>query len=301
MKVLNITYLLIIFVMLVQAKGDVIIHGAFTENGAYPGSSITDESVKKWASWSGSDANTGRLETLWFICPETLAFYISGYPRKEGNKILLEIRKDEETIKQVELKANQNPREAWMLQSWNTNAYSGNKVRVILIDNTTNSQGWLGMSERVDHQIPLLSSKDWFTYLQMFFALCFHWIILLYPGVAIIALYEWRGWCLGRQLTVLFVFLGLFAYGSFFLFRINPELGLFAVSIIYLILAVVIGRRWGDVLQLITTRGWYFLIPLCLAFLNFSILALYGLPNRIDKKEQNRFLDGLTPDNIIPT
>jgi hypothetical protein len=131
-------------------QSDWSVIGGFTINGEYNSDKkeLTpvlkhSKEIKLWASWSGSDKNTGTLVSKVFNAPGKIGLFIVGYPNFIGNQLYLE---QVSTKKRLTV-TSENPTEYWK-ESWITmpDNWVNTKVRVVAVDNTTRMRGWLGVS-----------------------------------------------------------------------------------------------------------------------------------------------------------
>jgi len=132
---------------------------AWTRGGWYPTTEKTKGTLAErgpvpWASWSGSDANTGTLTSPVFPCPRLIGFAVSGYPTKEhGASISLHSLEDGRNLT---LRIRNNVGETWQDVSfllppdlW------GKRVQLKLTDSSKALQGWFGIT--TPYSMPLAS------------------------------------------------------------------------------------------------------------------------------------------------
>jgi len=284
---------------------EVYLSGSFVENGAYPTTvSLNEKNLGHWASWGGSDDFHGKLETEWFDCPSEIRLYLCGYPLRDGNQLILEIRNSErpESIRRIQLKANKNPRESWILNTWNTTAYRGKEVRIVAIDDASGIMGWFGVSNILHEPKPWVSFEFSGALLWMYVGLCFHWIFWILPGVAVMVQFsDHPEWSLGKRLTMISVVSGLLAYLSFFLMRIDSLFGSISIGLLYAGVVFLLIRRFKACCRFLVSNHLVLLLPLIVAGVYFSFGMYKGDPSDLAILAQNRYLDEVAADNVLPS
>jgi hypothetical protein len=123
------------------------VEGAFTPDGEYPVEPYPPgAAVRRWGSWSGSDANQGRLTIGPFRAPAVLRVDVSGYPSLPGNELHVEHLP---TGARFNLDIT-NPGERWqpavyaMPREWH-----GDPVALVAADGSTSWGGWLAVTEPI--------------------------------------------------------------------------------------------------------------------------------------------------------
>lgn len=123
---------------------------AWTPGGVYPATHPealpTDalDSLRTWGSWSGSDANTGRLTLGPFPAPRRFVVAVAGYPGRDGNELFLRRVRDG-ARRPI---AGFEPRESWMEVAVELPAdWTGQPVELVGVDAARGPGGWLGVSE----------------------------------------------------------------------------------------------------------------------------------------------------------
>jgi len=100
--------------------------------------------VRRWGSYSGADANEGRLSIGPFAAPTSLQFYVSGYPSVPGNEIYAEhvASKTRVTLDVP------NAREHWRVAVVTLpRAWEGQPIVLGAVDGAKAWGGWLALSE----------------------------------------------------------------------------------------------------------------------------------------------------------
>ncbi|HTU00443.1 MAG TPA: hypothetical protein VMG58_01455, partial [Candidatus Sulfotelmatobacter sp.] len=122
--------------------------GGFVRDGEFPGEPFADaRRVRRWASWNGSDANTGRIALGPFPAPHALRFWASGYPGRAGLHLYVE-RAD--TRERHPIAARADVGERWRIISEDIPAlWFAKPVLLIAIDDAKGWGGWLGLSEPI--------------------------------------------------------------------------------------------------------------------------------------------------------
>jgi hypothetical protein len=122
--------------------------GGFVRNGEFPGEPFADANrVRRWASWNGSDANTGTIAIGPFPAPHVLRLWISGYPGREGLRLYVE-RAD--TRERHPIAAQADVGERWRIIGEEIPAaWFAKPVLLIAADNAKGWGGWLGLSEPI--------------------------------------------------------------------------------------------------------------------------------------------------------
>lgn len=125
--------------------------GVFIRNGEYPSNKSEfwklrpqiDDKPFLWASHAGSDKNTGQIVSPDFLAPSKVGILIVGYPLHPQNRIYFEQINTGKKIPFVLF----NPGNKWKKISINLpKKWQQTRIRLVAIDNATNSCGWLGLS-----------------------------------------------------------------------------------------------------------------------------------------------------------
>jgi len=132
---------------------DWVVEGGFKLNGEYPSNknefsntqNFLDDAVKlkKWASWSGNDGNTGRLASKPFLPAREFSLFVVGYPNRPGNQLFLEQLSSgkKRTIMLADPKENWVESRVVLPDDW-----LESEIRIVAIDDSTDMFGWLGIS-----------------------------------------------------------------------------------------------------------------------------------------------------------
>lgn len=152
----------------------------FIENGVFP---QTDKfnlpsNLKTYGSWTGSDTGQGKFVSDWYKSRGNIRLYVAGYPNKE-NKLLLEASKKDGSIYEI-LYPNEDPKENWRL--WEVNLKQDDlKFRIIAIDSSSKTGGWLGFSEPLQDRFYIL--KNLVYIFKISATVCLSITLLIGPGI----------------------------------------------------------------------------------------------------------------------
>jgi len=123
------------------------ISGEFVAGGFYPGVSTSNlpKNIEIRGSWVDGDAFMGTCATPWYAPARKINLMVSGYPRKPGNKLEIEVQRPSNLPLTIAF-AEDDPGELW--REWcvalpeDTRAF-----RIIAQDHSIEAQGWLAFSE----------------------------------------------------------------------------------------------------------------------------------------------------------
>jgi len=214
----------------------------FAQNGEYPSDQNEVQpqlkqvkGLKLFASWAGSDANTGVLVSSAFTAPAKIGMLVVGYPLHKGNELYIEQISTKEKLSIVSF----NPGEMWKeIKIAPPVHWHNTYVRVVASDHSRDMQGWLGLSspyklnrsntilvkdrilnvQRIIRQFSTLAETILLYILSMFF--------LLIPGFWVHAKYSDSG-VYDDSLTLLmsFAYSAVLGYLAFWAFFIDCNLG----------------------------------------------------------------------------
>lgn len=120
--------------------------GHFTEGGGwFKGEPlVTDEPVRAWGSWNGSDANLGKLRLGPFPAPMRLLLAVSGYPPYAGNQLRVELVG---TAEIVDLKPPAVGERWRFIDQDLPEAWQGRPIVLVATDEAQAIGGWLAVTE----------------------------------------------------------------------------------------------------------------------------------------------------------
>jgi hypothetical protein len=153
-------------------RNDWVVEGGFKLDGEYPSNKSELSNLqkylsigfRKWASWAGSDKNTGKLISKPFIPPKEFSLFVVGYPNRPGNQLFLEQLPSGEK----RMITHEDPKENWVeFKVALPDDWLNKNIRIVAVDQSTDMFGWLGISSpfNVTKWIPVL---DFRTRLNMF-------------------------------------------------------------------------------------------------------------------------------------
>ncbi len=298
--------------LLVSSESDYEIVDSFAVDGT-PGmkrrsveaARSQNQEIDLWASWMGDDRHTGQLASSAFKAPAILGLFVAGYPNLAENRLFVEQVK---THEKLDLHLLRNPGERWIGVSWMLPIkWWGKKVRIVAVDNTTETTGWLGVSTPFSKNLlGLLGSQAWFLAILPIYSV--HFLLFLLPGLLISAFVIER-WHLNSAYTIVFSITvsAILGYLAFCFYLFNQYVGLgFSIIVLMISLGTTVRlfRNNRDRLaDLVLSKD--VLIPITIMFLVglFYLSLLYV--SDVGKFEPaylagSRFFESRPGDNVIP-
>jgi hypothetical protein len=214
--------------------------GAFVPNGEYPGKPFGGASrVRRWASWDGSDDNTGRISVGPFPAPSALHFWACGYPTHEGIEVYAE-RADSHDRRPLEIQSD--PGAQWKVVSMDfPEGWVGKPVLLVARDNAKGPGGWIGISEPIDggSDLQLLTAFAAFSVNALVLG------ILWFAAARRLTIHPWVPPMWIPLLAAAFV--AVLGYFAFWAYLLGPSLGkIFSVGICALACADLLIERNGN-------------------------------------------------------
>lgn len=283
----------------------VFCHGAFADNNGNPAihwpAVYPDSKPPLWTSLA-TPAATGAFVSAEFTTPPKLFFYISGYPRHPGNRIMLA---DAATGERIEFCPVKDPGAAWRLVQWRLETnWIGRAVRLTAGDNSARpDKGWLGVSA------PLLNYEPppWYVFMNRpFFTaglICLHFFLFVLPGLAL-ALFLPPA-CFqkpGRFLAAVLILACFCGYLAFWIYFANPLCGkIFSAACAGLaVFAAVKERRRLFSPPMRLELVWPLAIVASIGIFVLSFGFLYGGTEKPLRTSTNRFSHALPVDQCLP-
>jgi len=129
-----------------QAQGDWQLEN-FAPGAVYVPSDPGPSRTRLFGSRVGGDATTGALRSPWYQVDRAYGLFVAGYPSAPGNRLELEVLVgDRREMIPVKIDAGEH----WDLWLGPPVPPGGAKVRIIAVDGSAASGGWLGVSELVE-------------------------------------------------------------------------------------------------------------------------------------------------------
>lgn len=289
---------------------DYSVRGHFEVEGSFPGTKApetnfeNDTQATLWASWAGDDGNTGELKSSAFAAPGILRLLIAGYPNRPNLGLYVEKL---ETGKRLKLQTD-DPGEKWVPRNWFLpRSWIGRTIRLVAVDNSSETAGWLGCSSFVPIHwwqlvyVQLFSGELQTLAIPLVYVVCFGFWLL--PGLAIaIALRRWHKLPDFFWLSLCLAGSCLLGYGVFWLYFLHHSCGQIAsVALCIASLGYVVFQR-QQLREILINRNFF--IPLGIMFgvglLYVCILYLSGPLRTPETLSHTRFFFSRPPDSIIP-
>jgi hypothetical protein len=123
--------------------------GGFEADGDYPSEPFAGGShVRHWASWCGSDENTGMIAIGPFAAPRVLRFWICGYPMHDGMEVYAE-RADTHDRRPLEIQSYAGKR--WKIIALKIPGdWFGRPILLVAHDGGKHRDDWVGISEPIE-------------------------------------------------------------------------------------------------------------------------------------------------------
>jgi hypothetical protein len=142
--------------------------------------------VRRWGSWHGKDAWTGRAESPWYVADGPFLLLVAGYPDHAGNSLRVEARDATGRDLPMPPLVKDNPAERWIEVRVRPPRRAA-RLRVVAEDGSVDLGGWVGVSE------PYRARRDavWLQCARVLLAGAAAFTLLWGPGLAWRAL-RWR-------------------------------------------------------------------------------------------------------------
>ncbi len=143
-----------------------------------------DEEVKWYGSWPGSFANVGTARSAWYPAKAEFYLAVAGYPDSPGNQLVVEVQTARNATVRLPVISN-DPGEVWQIAKISLQHIKDPvKFRMIAVDGTTGSQGWLAFTE--PFVIRGMKTKQLFKQIGLVLLACAASLVLfLAPGLIV--------------------------------------------------------------------------------------------------------------------
>jgi hypothetical protein len=276
--------------------GPLAVHteGGFSLNGEYP-STPAAPTPRHWGSYTGADANTGKLVLGPFPAPSHLKVAISGYPHRDGNDLYLEM-----TFLGIRLPLDCGD----VGERWETKEYAippgwqGWQVTLVAVDHAKGWGGWLGVSE------PLPPSGGTRLAVGLGDALAAWAINGLLLGLLFVAAaraISGLSWLPPEWVALVAAgTVALVGYGVFWVYCLSAGLG----HVVVVLLLAGAALLWVGVAPQPESRGreWTRVVAgmVCVGAVYLALMYLFSGPWGLYELASNRFLPALPGDNRVP-
>ncbi len=129
--------------------GDLPSHfeGGFHPSAQFPVAPFAvTRNVRRWVSWNQATANAGKLVIGPFPAPRALSFWVSGFPKREGNQLWVECVDSHE---RHSIDAQSDVGERWkLIKSEIPTAWYGKTIMLVALDAAKPGE-WIGISDPV--------------------------------------------------------------------------------------------------------------------------------------------------------
>ncbi len=127
----------------------VVSQDGFAENGVYftMAQPRIGPNVKRFGSWLGSDASTGKAQSAWFHWTPNFNLQVAGYPNGHGCELYIETASAGGVLQRIPV-AGDDPGETWQIRSISLpDGRAAIRFRIVATDASTNPGGWVGFSQ----------------------------------------------------------------------------------------------------------------------------------------------------------